>query len=112
MGARDYVAQRSSQIDHGKVEVLKAIRNVHVVQREVLRLRQVAQVERMLESDASLAYAMEENITMLTGLETAFGAVVDSIEKLPTSFEAVDGAEKRLEAALPSTSPPSPPSSS
>lgn len=107
MGARDYVAQRSSQIDHGKVEVLKAIRNVHVVQREVLRLRQVAQVERMLESDTSLVSAMGENVIMLAGLEKAFAAVVDSIEKLPTSFEAVDRAEKRLEAALPSTTPSS-----
>jgi hypothetical protein len=107
MGARDYVVQRSSQIDQGKTDVLKAIKEVHKVQREVLKLRQIAQVERLLESDTSLANAMEENVKMLAGLETAFGAVVSSIESLPASFDAVDYAEKRLEAALPSTTPPS-----
>ena len=111
MGARDYVVQRSSQIDQGKTDVLKAIRDVHKVQREVLKLRQVAQVERLLESDTSLANAMEENVKMLAGLERAFDAVVDSVESLPASFESVDRAEKRLEAALPSTTMSGPSSS-
>lgn len=112
MGARDYVTQRSSQIDQGKDDVLTAIREVHKVQREVLKLRQVAQVERLLEPDPALMNAMDENVKMLAGLERSFDAVVNSIEALPVSFEAVDAAEQRLEAALPSTSPPGPPSSS
>lgn len=114
MGARDYLTARSSQIDQGKTDVLKAIKEVHKVQREVLKLRQIAQVERLLESDTSLANTMEENVKMLAGLERAFDDVVLSIEALPPTFAHVDAAEKRLEAALPPlpSSSGGPPSSS
>lgn len=105
MGARKYVTSRADKIDKGKINTLEAVESLHAVQREVLQLRQIAQIERLREPDTSLANAMEENVSMLTGLEGAFDAVVGAVEKLPTSFEAVDRAEKRLEAALPSTAP-------
>ena len=107
MGARDYVTQRSDQIDQGKDDVVTAMESLHSVQRVVLTLRQKVQVERLREPDGALANAMQENVAQLTGLEKAFDAVIGAVEKLPTSFEAVNAAEKRLEAALPSTEPPS-----
>lgn len=107
MGARKYITSRADKIDKGKADVLTAVESLHAVQREVLELRQIAQIERLREPDTALVNAMEENVSMLTGLEGAFDAVVGAVEKLPTSFEAVDRAEKRLEAALPSTTPPS-----
>ena len=109
MGARDYVTQRSSQIDQGKDDVLTAIEGLHAVQLVVMTLRQKVQVERLRESNGALSNAMQENVAQLAGLEKAFEAVVGAAEKLPTSFESVDAAEKRLEAALPSSSggPPS-----
>lgn len=116
MGARDYVTQRSDQIDQGKTDVLTAIEGLHAVQRVVMTLRQKVQVERLRESDGALSNAMQENVAQLAGLEKAFDAVVGAVEALPQSFEAVDAAEKRLAAALPSTvAPPSsggPPASS
>lgn len=107
MGARDYVTKRGDKVNQGKADILTAIEGVHAVQREVLELRQTAQVERLREPDASLVNAMDENLSTLTGLERAFDSVVNSIESLPASFLAVDAAEARLEAALPSTEPPS-----
>ena len=107
MGARKYITSRADKIDKGKTDVLDAVEILHTVQREVLGLRQIAQIERLREPDTALANAMVENVSMLTGLEGAFDAVVEAVEKLPTSFEAVDRAEKRLEAAMPSTTPPS-----
>ncbi len=109
MGARDYVIQRSSQIDQGKADVLTAIGSLHTTQRKVMELRQVVQVERLKESDSALATAMLENVRSMSMLEAAFDAVVNAVEALPPSFEAVDESEKRLEAALPSTAPPGPP---
>lgn len=104
MGARDYITQRSNQIDQGKADVLIAIGSLHTVQRSVLALRQTAQVERLKETNDALARSMEENVNQLQGLEQAFSAVVGAVEVLPASFAAVDVAEKRLEAAVPSTS--------
>ena len=107
MGARDYVTQRSSQIDQGKTDSLTAIGNLHTIQRTVLRLRQRAQVERLRERDVALSRTMEQNVSELKVLEAAFDAVVGTVEGLPDAFAKVDAAEKRLEAALPSTTPPS-----
>lgn len=113
MGVRDYVAQRSDQIDQGKDDVLTAITSLHATQRTVLELRQKAQIERLREPDDSLAVAIQENIASLRVLEKAFTDVVDAAEALPFGFSQADAAEKRLEAALPSTNgPPGPPSSS
>ena len=107
MGARDYIAQRSSQIDQGKIDALTTIEDMHGIQRVVLELRQKVQVERLREPDVALANAMEQNATELEALEKAFDAVVNTVEGLPGAFAKVDAAEKRLEAALPSTEPPS-----
>ncbi len=107
MGARDYVTQRSSQIDQGKTDVLDAIGNLHTIQRTVLRLRQRAQVERLREGNRALAVTMSTNVSELEVLEQAFDAVVGTVEGLPDAFARVDAAERRLEAALPSTAPPS-----
>lgn len=111
MGARDYITKRADKVNQGKTDALTAMESLHAVQREVLELRQTAQVERLREADTALAMAMEENVNMLTGLEGAFEAIVGAVEKLPVSFEGVDAAEARLEAAMPSTTPPTPPSS-
>ncbi len=107
MGARDYIDHRANKVKQGKTDVLTAIEGVHAVQREVLELRHKAQIERLREVDTSLVNTMDENLTMLAGLERAFDGVVKSIEALPASFKAVDAAEARLEAAMPSTEPPS-----
>ena len=109
MGARDYVTQRSSQIDQGKDDVLDAIEGIQETQGIILSLRQKAQVERLREPDDALATAMEQNVVDLAKLEQAFNAVANAVEALPASFAQVDASEKRLEAALPSTSPPGPP---
>lgn len=111
MGARDYVNQRSSQINKGKTDVLTAIDELHTVQRTVLELRQKVQVERLREVNTSLASAMEENVGQLLVLERAFEDVVSAVEGLPPAFAQVDAAEKRLEAALPSTTVNQPSSS-
>lgn len=107
MGARDYVTQRSSQIDQGKQDALTTIESMHSIQRVVLELRQKVQVERLREPDVALANTMEQNAKELKALEQAFDAVVNTVEGLPGAFANVDAAEKRLEAALPSTEPPS-----
>ena len=107
MGARDYVTQRSDQISDGKIDALTAIDSMHTIQRTVLELRQKAQVERLREVDNALANTMELNVTELKVLEQAFDAIVGTVEGLPDAFAKVDAAEKRLEAALPSTVPPS-----
>lgn len=107
MGAREYITQRSDQIDRGKSDVLSAMDSLHTIQRTVLTLRQKAQVERLREPDTALSNAMEQNVAQLKGLQQAFDTIVGAVEALPQSFEAVDAAEKRLEAALPSTKPPS-----
>ncbi len=112
MGARDYITQRSSQINQGKTDVLTVLDSMHTTQRTVLSLRQKAQVERLREEDSALANAMALNVSELEVLEQAFDAVVGKVEGLPDAFARVDAAEKRLEAALPSTTPPGPPSSS
>ena len=107
MGAREYITQRSSQIDQGKIDALTTIEDMHGIQRVVLGLRQKVQVERLREPDTALANAMEQNATELEALEKAFDAVVNTVEGLPGAFAKVDAAEKRLESALPSTEPPS-----
>lgn len=114
MGARDYVTQRSDQINQGKTDVLSVIEEIHKTQITVLTLRQKAQIEQLREPDSALANAMEMNVTQLAKLEAAFNAVVGAVEKLPSTFLEVDFAEKRLEAALPPlpSSSGGPPSSS
>ena len=109
MGAREYITQRSDQINDGKNDALTAIDSMHKIQRTVLELRQTAQVERLREPDNALAKTMELNVTELKVLERAFDAIVGTVEGLPDAFAKVDAAEKRLEAALPSSSsgPPS-----
>ena len=111
MGARDYVTQRSSQINQGKKDALTGIGDFHTIQRTILSLRQSAQVERLREPDTTLANAMELNVSELKVLERAFDSIVDTVESLPDAFARVDAAEKRLEAALPSSSGGGPPSS-
>ena len=109
MGAREYITQRSDQIERGKSDALTAIDSMHKIQRTVLALRQKAQVERLREPDNALAKTMELNVTELKVLEQAFDAIVGTVEGLPDAFAKVDAAEKRLDAALPSSSggPPS-----
>ncbi len=107
MGAAEYIAQRSSQITQGKADTLTTIGEFHALQRKVLTLRQSVQVERLKEPDRALMLAMEENVAAIQLLEDAFDGVVDRVEALPSAFLAVEAAEARLEAAMPSTEPPS-----
>lgn len=107
MGAAEYLIERSSQITQGKADTLTTIGEFHVLQRKVLALRQIIQVERLKEPDRALMLAMEENVAAIQLLEEAFDGVVDRIEALPTAFLSVEAAEARLEAAMPSTEPPS-----
>lgn len=107
MGAAEYIAQRSDKITQGKADTLDTIGEFHVLQRQVLALRQIVQVERLKEPNASLSVAMAGNVGAIEQLEEAFDSVVDSVEKMPAAFLAVEAAEARLEAAMPSTEPPS-----
>ena len=107
MGARDYINHRANKVNQGKTDTLNAVEGLHTIQREILELRQKAQVEQLREVDTALATAMDENHSMLTGLAGGFVSVVSAVESLPASFKAVDAAEARIEAAMPSTEPPS-----